>query len=259
MSEVSVFTHGRLIRCDEPDDELWAADSWLVDDGAVAFLADHRDRFRSACAPLVDDDDLTRFWAAAVDALPRSGRWFPRVESSTAGQLRLRIRPAPPPGRSVTVECGPPGDPRSHPRVKGPDLALLARLRATAVARGADEHLLRAPDGVLVEGVTTSLMWWAGNELCVPADDLPCLPGVTAARLRRRAADLGVRVRGWRAVPDHLAGLEVWLVNSLHGIRPVRGWAGTDVRPGPAVRAPYWQAWLVEQARALPPVPAPAA
>jgi branched-subunit amino acid aminotransferase/4-amino-4-deoxychorismate lyase len=252
VSVVSVFAHGRLTPCAVPRDDLLAADSWLVDDGAVRFLDHHGNRFRAACAGSADDMRLTRFWDAAVDALPRTGRWFPRVELSSTGQLRLRIRPVPAARQRLIVRCAAPGDPRSRPRVKGPDLALLSELRATAVRHGADELLLRDADGILLEGATTNLLWWADDELCVPAADLPCLPGVTTSRLQSRAGELGVPVRHRRATPAQLAGSEVWLVNALHGIRPVRGWAEPDVPAGPVRHAPEWQAWLASCSRPLP-------
>src|SRR4051794_9286742 len=187
----------------------------------VRFLEDHRNRFRAGCAGLVDEGVMGGFWSAVVGALPRTGRWFPRVELSGTGRLRLRLRPAPPLRQHIAVRFAAPGDPRSSPRIKGPDLTLLSRLRAAAARDGADEQLLRGADGILLEGTTTSLLWWEGDELCVPAADLPCLPGVTTARLQRRAYEAGVPVRHRRVLPGQLTGLEVWLVNALHGIRPV--------------------------------------
>ncbi|MEV6848470.1 aminotransferase class IV [Actinoplanes sp. NPDC051411] len=258
MSVVSVFTNGRLEPGAEPQDDLLAADSWLVDEGAVRFLGDHRTRFRAACAGLTDPGSVDRFWAAAVEALPRTGRWFPRVELSATGRLRLRVRPVPAARTSLIARFAPPGDPRSRPRLKGPDLILLSELRAAAAAQGADELLLRNADGLLLEGVTTSLVWWVDGELCVPSRGLPCLPGVTTGRIQARARELGIPLRHRRSTPDQLAGREVWLVNALHGIRPVRGWAGTDMIAGPARNAPEWQAWLTARARILPRAEAPA-
>jgi branched-subunit amino acid aminotransferase/4-amino-4-deoxychorismate lyase len=41
--------------------------------------------------------------------------------------------------------------------------------------------------------------------------------------------------------PAELDGREAWLVNALHGIRPVRSWSGFAGTAGPAVRAAAWQ------------------
>ncbi|WP_043632330.1 aminotransferase class IV [Nonomuraea candida] len=258
METISVFAGGGFVAGVPVEDDLLAADSWLVVDGAARFLADHGRRFRAACEAAAAAGELVAaMWRAAVAALPREGDWFPRVELSASGELRLRLRTAPPRGGRLTVWAGPPGDPRRAPRVKGPDLALLARLRAEALRHGAHEALITTADGWVVEGATTSLLWWEDGTLCAPPDELPALPGVTAARLRRRAAELGIPVaRRRRRVPD-LAGREIWLVNALHGIRPVRGWAAPGLPgPGPAAMAPSWQAWLARQAEPLPPPPA---
>jgi branched-subunit amino acid aminotransferase/4-amino-4-deoxychorismate lyase len=254
VKTLSVFVAGRLAKRDWTDDELLVADSWLVVDGAVRWLADHRDRFWASCRDTgVEDRRLRGFWQAVVDALPRTGRWFPRVELSSSGELRLRLRPAPPLGLGVTLRCDERGDPRERPRVKGPDLPLLLRLRAEAARHGADELLLRTAEGWVVEGATTSLLWWESDTLCVPVPKVPSLPGVTSKRLLRRATELGIAVAHMWRQPEALSGREVWLVNALHGIRPVTSWSGLDLRPGRAVNAATWQEWLRAQSRPLPP------
>ncbi|MEU6353979.1 aminotransferase class IV, partial [Streptomyces sp. NPDC047072] len=45
---------------------------------------------------------------------------------------------------------------------------------------------------------------------------------------------------------------EVWLVNALHGIRPVTAWTGGPTKAGPATRATKWRGWLDEIMRPLP-------
>lgn len=253
MKTLSVFASGRLIQRAWTDDELLVADSWLVVDGAVRWLADHRHRFWTSCRDTgVDDGRLNAFWHAVVDALPKTGRWFPRVELSSSGELRLRLRPAPPLGSGVTLRCDENGDPRQRPYVKGPDLPLLLRLRAEAARYGADELLLRTSEGWVVEGTTTSLLWWESDTLCAPAQKVPSLPGVTSKRLLRRATELGIAVAHMWRQPEALSGLEVWLVNALHGIRPVTGWSGPALRPGSVINAAAWQEWLRAQVRPLP-------
>jgi hypothetical protein len=44
----------------------------------------------------------------------------------------------------------------------------------------------------------------------------------------------------------------VWLVNALHGIRPVTRWREAAILAGPAHRAPARQAWLEETTEPLP-------
>jgi branched-subunit amino acid aminotransferase/4-amino-4-deoxychorismate lyase len=246
---------------------LLAADSWLVADGAVRALDAHWERFGGWCAELgVAPEAFAGFREAANAALPRdAGRWFPRVEAVAgagaarsgdaaaehpasihavgAPHLRLRLRPAPPHARSAHVILGAPGDPRTRPRWKGPDLDRLIGLRERAVASGADELLLRDSDGRLVEGALTSLLWWEDDALCTTPPERT-LPGITRAVLLDRARRRGIAVRVRSPLPGELRDRETWLTSALHGIRVVEEW-------GPARRAPEWQAELEALAQPL--------
>ncbi|ALG14890.1 aminotransferase class IV [Kibdelosporangium phytohabitans] len=237
------------------DTTLVAADSWLVQDGAVRGLGLHRSRFTSACAGTgaIELSEIDKFWPAVVDQLPRRGAWFPRVElvrTPNGYQLRLRIRQAPARTGEVKVWIGR-GDPRQTPRRKGPDLAMLGELHAEAMRFGADEALLTTPSGLVLEGSRCGLVWWEGNTLCVPDGHLRVLPSVTVTLIRRAALGQGIAIAGRRRRLAELADREVWMVNALHGIRPVTGWIGGP-RAGAAVRAPCWQRWWAGAAVALP-------
>ena len=51
-----------------------------------------------------------------------------------------------------------------------------------------------------------------------------------------------------RTVPaEALSGCEVWLVNAVHGIRPVAAWSGGELQAGAATRAEGWQRELDAQ------------
>ncbi|MET9323097.1 aminotransferase class IV [Streptomyces sp. NPDC003038] len=234
-----------------------AADSWLVEDGRVREPRRHRERFEAAVAE-VGGPAVGIFWEEAMARVPGVGDWFPRVElADSAGELRLRVRVRPAPERAADVRVWVPGrpDPRRTPRRKGPDLVVLAGLRAEAVAAGASEALLTSADGLLLEGAASSVLWWEGDTLCTVDPGLPTLPGVTRDWVLARAAELGVAVRHRRCGPAELAGREVWFVNALHGIRPVTGWVGAGApAAGPACRAGEWRAaWEA----AATPVPRP--
>ncbi|TWX40545.1 hypothetical protein ES689_03600 [Frigoribacterium sp. ACAM 257] len=241
-----------------PNGDVLVADSWLVLDGAVRALDVHRDRFTSSVAAtgLVADDDAAAFWGGVVDRLPRDGAWFPRVElvrsrSAGAPELRARLRTAPDRTRSVRVATAA-RDPRTSPLVKGPDLAVLGDLRAEASARGAEEAVILSPEGHVVEGAWSSLVWWRGDSLCTPADDLPRLPGVTSRTVLTLAAVLGVDVLHDRTTPAELDGAEIWSLSALHGVRIVDGWVDG---PSPAEepgRLAAWQARLDALRRPLP-------
>jgi len=221
---------------------LLAADSWLVEDGATRGRDAHWARFGGWARELgVTAASLKRFRDAVEDVMPRSGRWFPRLEAVEGDHLQLRLRPAQPVVSELRVAVGPPGDPRTRPRCKGPDIPLLLALRARAVAAGADELLLCGDEGRLVEGALTALLWWEGETLCTTPQDRT-LPSVTRALLLAIAHERGVAVRVRSPLPAELAGGETWLVNAAHGIQVITAWDGLPA--GPAPRAAAWRAAL---------------
>jgi branched-subunit amino acid aminotransferase/4-amino-4-deoxychorismate lyase len=242
----------RFEPADAPD-PIWVVDSWLVADGRVRAFDAHVRRFRSACAELSSGvDGLARDFMAAVAArLPAEGYWFPRAEFAlVAGvpRFQLWIRPAPALGAAVRLWLTEVPDTRTRPRIKGPDLDWLAEQRADAMAAGADEAVLLSLDGRLLEGSTTSIVWWSEGRLCAPSEEAAVLPGITRSLLLDAAAADGVPVAFGRPRPAELSGLEVWAVNALHGIRPVHGWVGADIAAGSAHRAARWQRRLNELA-----------
>jgi branched-subunit amino acid aminotransferase/4-amino-4-deoxychorismate lyase len=224
------------------------ADSWLVADGCVRGAELHWARFARGCAE-VGLAVPAGLRAAVEHALPLTGRWFPRVELRRGGEVRLAVRPAP--ARRATVSAwifdGP--DPRVAPERKGPDLERLGELRAEAASHGAEEVLLRDPDGRLLEGAYTSLLWWEDDVLWAVPDDAPILDGVTRRLLLGLAADTGVPVRHRRPAAPELAGREVWLTSAVHGIRAAREWAGEPARE--PRRAEAWQERLEALAEPL--------
>jgi branched-subunit amino acid aminotransferase/4-amino-4-deoxychorismate lyase len=196
--------------------------------------------------------DVEAFWAAAIARLPRRGGLFPRVEVDDQRHVQLRIRAAPP--RGTEIRAWVPGRPdvRQQPRRKGPDLPRLGKLRSAATEAGADDALLTSVEGLVLESGSSSLLWWDDDRLFVPDPHLPVLPGVTARLIREAAASDGVEVVPVRCHLDALASRETWLVNALHGIRPVVEWVGTDVPAGLPERAPRWRKWWQDLAVPCP-------
>lgn len=225
----------------ERAEQLLAADSWLIEDGAVRGRDAHWERFGGWVRELdVPAASLEAFRVAVEALLPVRGRWFPRVELVGSG-LRLRLRPAPPVRSEARVVVGPRGDPRTDPRRKGPDLDLLLALRARAVGAQAHELLLCDEDGRLVEGALTALLWWEGETLCTtPAERT--LPSVTRALLLEIARGRGVALGVRSPLPRELTEVETWLVNAAHGIQVVSAWDGRPAAPAP--RAEPWRAAL---------------
>ena len=227
---------------EEPQGGVALADSWLLDEGRTIRLDLHRERFLSGAAELAADRvQVRQAWDGLNAALPTSGRWFPRVDLLSGGELTLALRPAPAREETVVAWLMPEPDPRQLPRRKGPELELLGELRARAREQGAGEAVLSDGQGHLIEGAYSSLLWWEGEVLCAVPDDAPALPGITRRVLLEIAAEEGVEVRYALPTPTELAGSEVWLVGSLHGIRAVSEWVGDGLPAGAAVRAPAWQ------------------
>ncbi len=224
------------------------ADSWLVDDGRVRGLDRHWARFEGS-VHAVGGPDPAGFREAVAAELPRDGRWFPRVELrlDAGPELRLLVRPAPPPSDTVRAWIADRPDPRLEPKRKGPDLDRLGALRAEAPDHGADEAMLSDSHGRLLEGAYSSLLWWEEDALCVVDDEAAILPGVTRALLIDLAESDGVEVRRSRPAPEALSGREAWLTSALHGIRAVTAWRPHGPSCGDPVRAAGWQ----ERLRAL--------
>lgn len=245
--------------CDVAPAIVQVADSWLVVDGAVRGLELHRERFLGSIPrELADELAADDFWDAVIAALPRTGSWFPRVELREqlgARQLLFRLRPAPALKRSLVLATHTGHDPRTDPSVKGPDLAAMVRLRSEAQTTGADEAALVSPEGHLVEGATTSILWWEGAVLCVVDGSLPRIRSTTERTIVALAAALGIPAEERLARPDELDGCEVWAVNALHGIRIVTAWQGGPETAEDPGRLARWRLRLDTLRRALPEHP----
>lgn len=243
---------GRFSPTDVPG-AVRIVDSWLVQDGRTRKLASHAHRFVSACAAAfsLPPTSTSEFFHAAAARIPDRGDWFPRVELAVVAgspRLQLWVRRAPPRGDRVRLWISDGPDRRICPAVKGIDLEWLTELHGLAHSAGADESLILSPDGRVLEGSTTSVLWWRGSTLCVPPPTPHLLAGVTRQTLCDAVAADGGRVVLEDVTPADLDGLEVWAVNALHGIRPVTAWVGSQIRPGPADRAPDWNARLAGMA-----------
>lgn len=235
---------------------LLVADSWLLREGRVRAYARHRERFSRSCGDCGGPEPrrLAAFWQDVTAALPGTGAWFPRVELAAGSlELRLLLRPAPPLGTGVRLWAAGQSDPRTVPRRKGPDLDTLARVRRRAAGEGAEEAVLIAPSGTVLESATAGVLWWEDDDtLCLPPPRLPVLPSVTAGLIQERALRSGLRIAHRERTVAELDGREVWLVNALHGIRPVTGWVGRPMRVPPVERAAEWRTWLDDMMEPLP-------
>jgi branched-subunit amino acid aminotransferase/4-amino-4-deoxychorismate lyase len=214
--------------CDMTDVVIEVADSWLVTDGRALAIGLHRNRFFAGMtADMRESTDAEAFWAASLALVPRDGDWFPRVELQNRGGALLlvfRVRSAPERTNSVVVATWNGADPRTRPRTKGPDLSAMLRVRTALQPTGAGEAVLLSPDGYIVEGAFSALMWWRGNILCGPLAELERVDSVTARSVLALATALKVETFDEAVTPGEIADTELWSMNALHGIRIVTRW-----------------------------------
>lgn len=233
------FVGGHLVEATQSDEvTLAVADSWLVEDGRVRSIQAHYERFVSGVATLdsianphnITHADIAPFFEAVIDTVPDSGRWFPRVEfhAGLRAPLFLKLREAPAQLGQARLWSHPEPDPRSNPAVKGPDLSLGMQLRRSAQVHGADETVLLAADGSVIEGALSSLVWWREDVLCAPDDSTSWLPSITRDEVFAVARQLGLKTRTERVLPSDLSGCQIWILSSLQGIRPVSEWFAED-------------------------------
>jgi hypothetical protein len=217
---------------------ILAADSWLVVDGAALTLSLHHDRFLAAVDAVIDSGvypslhpgwaaEAERFWNTTIAEIPREGEWFPRVQLQSVEGVQSFAslsRPAPPRTRSAVVASHRGADPRTHPTLKGPDLERMLSIRQQAQERGADEAIILSPEGYVVEGAYSALVWWRGSILCTPSAELARIDSVTAKALLSLAAALGTELHTESVTPSELDGTELWALSALHGPRIVTRW-----------------------------------
>ena len=215
-------------------------ESFLVDGGRTVRLEHHLRRFRCSCEQMgleVDERMLHSLVAEISTTLPVIGRWFPRLEARDGSPAPLVgwIREAPAARSSIRLWYSGRADPRLHPRAKGPDLPLLADLRLQARARYCDDAVLTTADGIVLETAHAGLLWWCGDELCLPGPMLPRLDSVTARMIIDLARQQGVRTRTECRTLAEIVGTEVWAVNTVHGIQAVTRWSGVAAVARPAL------------------------
>lgn len=187
------------------------------------------------------------FLAEALSRIAAYGEGFPRLElrdpAEPGGDPEpgLALRPLPELRDTIELRSAP-GVRLEHPRRKGPNIARLAELNRELGA----EALLLDGDGCVLEGATTSLIWWPGGPGGRGASGAVVrssarVPSVTERLVIDAAGRFpGAEHRTARPQPhtqpqpqprsitvEQLlprtgrAPQEVWAMNALHGIRVV--------------------------------------
>lgn len=224
-------------------------DSWLTDGGRVRNIDRHENRFINSVADrgLSHAGTIRRFLDAVRETVPLTGSYFPRVECCSDGTLGLRLRLAPQLADSAVLWTSDVPDPRTSPRVKGPDNRALRLLREAARAHGADEAVIVDRHGAVLEGAYSALVWWRDGCLRFADPAGPVLPSVTRSLVADIARLRGVPLRSDTCRPDQLARHPVWMLSALHGIRTVTGWIGHPPSPPALASRDEWQQQLTSQ------------
>lgn len=285
MRPVAVAVLGRGVV--DPDTPVVTADDAAVTRGLAAFetvrvyggrifaLDEHLGRLRGSAErlglPDVATEDLERLAdeALAASGLADAGMrfyWTGGREGAGATAI-VTVTPVPPDTeairarglRVVSLELGVDREVRMRSPwllagVKSTSYAVHVAAVAEAARRGADDALLLATDGTVLEGAMSNAWWLRGQVLRTPSLDTGILAGVTRAHLLRLAPTIGLRVEeGVWPLSDVLAADEVILSSSVRevvGVTEVNGRPVGEGRPGPAARA--LQAALRAEATRVP-------
>jgi 4-amino-4-deoxychorismate lyase len=125
--------------------------------------------------------------------------------------------------------------------VKSTSYAINMAAEQEARRRGADDAVLLASDGTVLEGPVTNVWWREGELLRTPSLDLGILAGVTRSYVFDVAAELGFEVEEGRFPLDRLATSdEAFTSSTVREIMPVVELDGAPVgdgRPGRAAKA----------------------
>lgn len=255
--EAAVSVHDRGFRFGDA-----AVESVRVYGGSLFRWDDHADRLRETCGVLelehgLGDADLrarVRETVAANDLSDAVARL-----SVTRGVDRGGVRPAAEtdPTVVVTVRDLPRGGvdgqrtwdaPATLQTVKTrhvPENAVPARAKTHNCLNqvlahlelrrtGADEALLRDPEGYVAAGTTSNVFFVADDALRTPGLDGPVMPGVTRQVVLELARAEGLPVEEGRYTTGDVHDAdEVFLTGTARELHPVDSVDGIDVAPGP--------------------------
>jgi 4-amino-4-deoxychorismate lyase len=243
-----------------------AFETLRVYNGVAFALPEHLDRLAQSAArlelPPVDRDALTQLAALALAAAARTldaasltaatpdlalrfywtggregeGRatGICLVSPVPAGFDELRQRGL----RAVSLDLGVDVVSRARSPwllggVKSTSYAVNIAARSEALRRGADDALLLAADGTVLEGATSNVWWRSGDALRTPALELGILAGVTRTHLLVLGAELGYAIEeGSWPLTELLAADEVLLSSSLREVVPVVSVDGQPIGAG---------------------------
>jgi branched-subunit amino acid aminotransferase/4-amino-4-deoxychorismate lyase len=229
-----------------PEDQLPARSGWSPFEtlGAVAgqcpLWSRHVARLAAAAARLgLVMPDAAPLRGPATDLLLRNGHTEQvlrlQLRVTAAGTLPVLQSRTRSPVRTVLLlptvverrADDPPGDLKAEPR------RFYDAVRQQAQDGGADDGVVVAGDGAVLETATGNLWACLAGVWCTPPLDGWVLPGVARGLLLERAAAVGVAVAERSlALADLHAASAVAVSNAVHGVRPA-AWLGTTAAVAP--------------------------
>lgn len=147
--------------------------------------------------------------------IPKAGQWFPKLTADS-----VELRPAPPLRTSTVLWIPEDPDPRRHPLRKGPDTAVLGRLRSQARDEGADDAVLHA-DGYVREAANAALVFFDESGP-VQAPESEVLASTTVQGTVE--AGLMPAPRRRNITLEEAFTLPALAASALHGWTPVHAW-----------------------------------
>jgi 4-amino-4-deoxychorismate lyase len=251
-----------LVPPDEPavyaDDEAFlrgrgAFETARVYGGRPFLLDEHLARLQASAhrlgLPDVANEPIRRLVSEAVEVAGEGEAvvriyWTPGRESGGEATAYVLVRALPPELEAqrarglalVAVEVGSVG-PGLLGGVKSTSYAVNMAAVDAAQRQGADDAVLVAAGGVVLEGPTSNVWWRRDDVLYSPGLELGILAGVTRGVLLRLAPALGYSVReGTFSLADLAAAEEAFMSSSVREIMPVASLDGTPFPIGPAAR-----------------------
>lgn len=204
----------------------------LLRGSAPVFLDDHWSRFAKGCewhrfVPPMSVDKMRQVIATlatdntVIDGVVRFAAW----KSGNGVEWRVEVGPPRPhmARPEFRIELGP-RLPAATPDRAFKHLRRTAWLEALSAARvrGFDEAVLKDVTGNVVEGCVSNVFWIEDGVLYTPEVEAGPLPGVMRERVITLARDAGIDVRmGSYQVSVLQRASEIWMSNSLIGVRPV--------------------------------------
>ena len=195
-----------------------------VREGRIPFLERHLARLERSLRAL-GLPRPARDVAALVTPFSGTGNAVLRVEVCD-GRATVTVRELPALDAPAVITAAEPHRPYPH---KTTERDCFVDAAEEAEIAEADDALLLTPEGWVAEGTVWNVLWWDGDRLRTPAEDVGILPGIGRARV----LELAGTVEQGRYPRQALEGKSLLLTNAVRGIVPLASLDGVRVPDDP--------------------------